>query len=376
MIVKIRKIEAIPVEVPRMPRVRIASAHGVIPSACFVVVIVHTDAGLEGLGEASPELLWTGEDLQSCWNCIRNFLAPALEGHEALRIQGALDRMDAVIAANPYAKAAVEMALWDIAGKAAGLSLAELWGGRLRERVPVKFVVSGPSERAGDMARQVLEEGFRYIKIKTGLEAREDIHRVRAVREAVGAQVPVGIDSNMGWSYVEALAALPALEELGVSFIEQPFHRDPRAALVEYRRRSRIPIVAHESLFTLDDALELLTSRAADIWALTPSTHGGYLPTRDILGLARTGGFPCLLGSTLELGINSAFMAHIGLSAPSIDGTVPSDIIGPFYHERDISQEGFTLEAGGVRPPEGAGVGVTIDEAAIESYRVDGGRAA
>ena len=376
MIVKIREIEAIPVEVPRMPRVRIDSAHGVIPSARFVVVIVRTDAGLEGLGEASPELVWTGEDLQSCWNCIRNFLAPALEGHEALHIQGALDRMDAVIAANPYAKAAVEMALWDIAGKAAGLPLAELWGGRVRERVAVKFVVSGPSERAGDMARQVLDEGFRYIKIKTGLEAKEDIARVRAVREAVGADVPVGVDSNMGWSYAEALTALPALEELGVSFIEQPFNRHPRAALAEYRQRSRIPIVAHESLFTLDDALALLTSRAVDIWALTPSTHGGYLPTRDILGLARAGGFPCLLGSTLELGINSAFMAHIGLSAPSIDGTVPSDIIGPFYHEHDIIQEHFKLEASGVRPPDGVGLGVTLDEAAIESYRVDGGGAA
>ena len=92
--------------------------------------------------------------------------------------------MDAVIAANPYAKAAVEMALWDIAGKAAGLPLAELWGGRVRERVAVKFVVSGPPERAGDMARQVLDEGFDYIKIKTGLEAKADIERVRAVREA------------------------------------------------------------------------------------------------------------------------------------------------------------------------------------------------
>ena len=141
---KIREIEAIPVDVPRTPRVRIDSAHGVIPSARFVVVVVRTDEGIEGLGEASLELVWTGEDLTGCWNCIRNILAPALTGHEALQIQGALDRMDAVIAANPYAKAAVEMALWDIAGKAAGLPLAELWGGRVRERVAVKFVVSGP----------------------------------------------------------------------------------------------------------------------------------------------------------------------------------------------------------------------------------------
>ncbi|MDA0704172.1 MAG: mandelate racemase/muconate lactonizing protein [Proteobacteria bacterium] len=368
---RITEIEAIPVDVPRTPRVRIASAYGEIPSARFVLVVVRTDDGMTGLGEASPELDWTGEDIHSCWNCIRYYLAPALIGHDPLRIQSAMDRMEAVIAKNPYAKAAVEMALWDITGKQAGLPLAELWGGRVREAVDVKFVVSGPPERAGELANQVLAEGFRYIKIKTGLDVRQDIKRVRAVRDAVGEEIPVGVDSNMGWSYAEALWALPRLEEQGVAFIEQPFNRYPRAALAEYRRLSRIPIVAHESLFTLDDALQLLTDRAADIWAITPSTHGGYLATREILGLARAGQIPCLLGSTIELGINSAFMAHIGLSSPSIDGTVPSDVIGPFYHERDIVQERFELENGAVVPPDGPGLGVSLDDDAVEAYRID-----
>jgi len=243
----------------------------------------------------------------------------------------------------------------------------------VRERVAVKFVVSGTPERAAEMAREVLAAGFRYIKIKTGVEAKGDIARVRAVRKAVGEAVPIGVDSNMGWSYGEALAALPALQEAGVAFIEQPINRHPRAALAEYRRHSRIPIVAHESLFTLDDALELLLSRAADIWAITPSTHGGYVPTRDILGLARAGRISCLLGSTIELGINSAFMAHIGLASPSIDGTVPSDIIGPFYHERDVVKERFPLEDGGVRPPDGPGLGVSLDSDAVRAFRVGGG---
>jgi len=369
---RITAIEAIPVDVPRSPRVRIASAYGTIPSARFVIVVVRTDSDLEGLGEASPELDWTGEDIYSCWNCVRHYLAPALEGHDPIRIQTAIDRMDTAIAANSYAKAAVEMALWDIAGKAAGLPVSELWGSRVRDRIDVKFVVSGQPERAGEMALQILAEGFRYIKIKTGLDAVEDIGRVRAVRDAVGPNTPIGVDSNMGWSYSEALNALPALEELGVAFIEQPFNRYPRAALAEYRNRSRIPVVAHESLFTLNDALELLTGRAADIWAITPSTHGGYLPTRDILGLAQAGRIPCLLGSTLELGINSAFMAHIGLASPCIDGTVPSDVIGPFYHDRDIVQECFTLDEGAVVPPPGPGLGVSLDLAAVATYRIDG----
>ena len=370
-VLRIREIEAIPVEVPRTSAVRIESAYGTIPSARFVIVVVRTEDELEGVGEACPEFDWTGEDLVSCHNCITRYFAPALVGADALRVQQASARMDAALAGNPYAKAAVEMALWDLVGKAAELPLAEVWGGRVRERVALKFVVSGPPQRAADMAVELTERGFRYIKIKTGLDAREDVARVQAVRRALGDEIPVGVDANQGWSYEQALTILPVLEDLGVAFIEQPFNRHPRHRLVEYRRRSSIPIVAHESLFTLNDALELVTSQAFDIWAITPPTHGGYGATRDILGLAQAGRVPCLLGSTMELGVASAFMAHIGLSAPSIDGTVPSDIIGPLYHERDIIEETLEFEAGSVRPPDGPGLGVNLDWEAIELYRVD-----
>lgn len=369
---KIREVEAIPVEVPRSPATRVASSYAALPSAKFVLVVVRTDDGIEGIGEASPEFQWTGEDEKTCFSSIGSYLAPALLGRDPLRIQDNLDAMDKILAYNPYAKSSIEMALWDIAGKVAGLSLAEIWGGRVRDAIAVKFVVSGTPERAADLAVQLVESGFRYIKIKTGLGVQSDIERVSAVRAALPDHIPIGVDSNMGWSLQEAYRVLPALEEMGVSFIEQPFNRHPIEALVEYRSRSKIPIVAHESLFTLNDALELLTRRAVDIWAITPGTHAGYLPTREILSLARAGGIPCLLGSTLELGVNSAFMAQIGLSAPSIDGTVPSDLIGPFYHERDIINERFELINGGIVPPSGAGLGVSLDWSAVKQYRTDG----
>ncbi len=368
---KIREIEAIPVEVPRSASTRITSATATLPSAKFVLVIVRTEDGVEGFGEASPEFQWTGEDEHSCFSTINTYLAPTLAGRDPLRIQENLAAMDAILAYNPYAKSAIEMALWDIAGKVSGRALADLWGGRVRDSVPIKFVVSGAPERAADLAVQLVESGFRYIKIKTGLGVTSDTARIAAVRKALPDTIPIGVDANMGWSLSEAYRILPALEEMGVSFVEQPIDRHPIEALVEYRKRSSIPIVAHESLFTLNDALELLTRRAADIWAITPGTHAGYLPTREILSLARAGSIPCLLGSTLELGVNSAFMAQIGLSAPSLDGTVPSDLIGPFYHERDIINERFALIDGAIVPPAGPGLGVSLDWDAIKQYRRD-----
>lgn len=167
------------------------------------------------------------------------------------------------------------------------------------------------------------------------------------------------------------MAALPALEAAHVGFIEQPFPRHPMEAWADLRRRTRIPLVAHENLFTVDDARKLAKDRLVDVFAVTPPTHGSYAATRDILAIAQANQIPCLLGSTIELGIASAFMAHIGVSHPSFDGTVPSDIVGPFYHEEDIVNERFPLVDGGVAPPRGPGLGVTLNAKVVKKYRCD-----
>jgi L-alanine-DL-glutamate epimerase-like enolase superfamily enzyme len=366
---KITAIRTIPVTVPRRPRSVPATAYSTVSVAKFVLVVVETDGGIEGYGEASPEYQWTGEDDVTCKHFIDNYLAPVLIGRDPLGVRAAAALMERAISHNWYAKAAIEMALWDIVGKEAGLPLSALWGGKLRDGVKVKFVVSGAPDHAADLASRLVEEGFQYIKIKTGLGLDGDMARVRAVVAAVGRRVPVGIDSNQGWTDGQTRAVLPELEALGLAFIEQPVQRYPRKALAEFRRRSRIPLVVHESLFSLSDAQELLELSAADIWAVTPGTHGGYCATAEILSLAHAAGVPCLIGSTFELGVGSAFSGQIGLSAPAIDGTVPSDLIGPFYYDDILINERFEFIDGAVRPPSGPGLGVTLNWAAIERYR-------
>jgi muconate cycloisomerase len=368
---KIRSIETIPVDVPRTARVRIQAAHGVYAASRFAIVVVRTEDGLEGLGECCPELPWTGEDQGSCCHFIKTYFAPALIGKDARRITEAVRIMDHLLTRNEYAKAAVEMALWDLAGKEAGKPLYDLWGGRVRDAVAVKFVVSGAPEHAAELAQAALANGFNFIKIKTGLGVEADLKRIRAVRKAIGDSVPLGIDSNQGWSIAEAYKALPVLEEIRCSFIEQPFTRDPLEATLNFARATRIPLVAHEGNFSRDDALRLASSRAVSIFAITPPTHGSYVATRDILGIARAASIPCLLGSTIELGIASAFMAHIGVSSPSFDGTVPSDIIGQFYHDEDITKERLAFEGSAVRPHDGPGLGVTLNPDTVAKFRVD-----
>jgi len=215
---KIVEIEAIPVEVPRSSATRIVASYSSLPSAKFVLAIVRTDEGVEGIGEASPEYQWTGEDERTCVIAINNYLAPKLIGCDPRRVTGNLEAMNAILAFNPYAKSAIEMALWDIVGKLASLPLCDVWGGRVRESIHVKFVVSGSPERAAELAMKLVETGFRYIKIKTGVGGvSNDIARVAAVRKALSNDIPIGVDSNQGWSVREAYQALPALEDLGVS---------------------------------------------------------------------------------------------------------------------------------------------------------------
>lgn len=373
---KVTGIEAIPVSVPRNPDINIVGRGGTtIPNADFVIVIVHTDDGIDGLGEAPVEVPWTGEDSVIAKHCIDRYLAPVVIGQNPLDLNLILDRMTRAIPWHPYAKAAVEMACWDIAGKAVNQPLYSLLGGKVRDRCGIKLVCSGPDAVAtARMAEGAVARGFTTVKLKTGFATgiASDVERVAAVRAAVGPDIRIVIDSNAGWTVPDAIRALRMMEPYDLLFAEQPVaQQDPRW-MAEVRRHSVAPIAAHESMFTLWDATRAVEHGVADIWAITPSTHGGLIPARKILAIAEANGIGCLIGSTLELGISTASLLHLAVSAQVLDGgRYPSDIIGPLYHPSDIIEETFEVRGGEIAPPEGPGLGVTLSKAALEQFRVD-----
>ena len=368
---QIETIDVFEVRVPRRERNRITTSYATLPDAHHALVRVSCD-GLVGIGEAPAELWWTGEDATSVRNAIERYLAPALIGVRA-GIRDCVRRMDAALAGNPYAKAAVEMALWDILGKAAGLPLCALLGGSPGGALPIKYVIgmTEPS-RARDEAVYAGELGFTYLKVKVGGDLRRDLERLESVAEVLEGESRFGVDANGGWSLQTALTALRPLEQLGVAFLEQPVSSAFPDAMAELTARSSIPVVAHESVFTLRDGFQAATGRWAHIWALTPSTHGGLVRTLDLLGVARAAGIPCLLGSTVELGVATAFLTHIGVSFDVISASpIPSDVIGPLYHETDVVVESPTIEGGTVRVPDGPGLGVELDERSLSVFRAD-----
>jgi L-alanine-DL-glutamate epimerase-like enolase superfamily enzyme len=230
--------------------------------------------------------------------------------------------------------------------------------------------------KAVELARQFLEWGVKALKVKVGLDPQLDLERVRAVRELAGPAIPIGIDANCGWSVAQATQMLGRLAEFDIAFAEQPISTADPAELAALRRRTTIPIMADESVFTLHDAWHLTSLRAVDILSVYPGKHGGIAATMEIAHVAKAAGIVCSMGSNLELGIATAAMLHVGVAAASIASEqFPGDFIGPLYHAADMLKTPLDLGAVSARVPEGPGLGVELDLEQLEQYRDDSGAA-
>jgi muconate cycloisomerase len=370
--VKITRIEPIPVCVQLKKGLTAKTAHGEHVTSPYVIVKVHTDAGLVGLGEATISGLWSGETQAGTVAVVHDYLAPPLIGKDPRDITAARRAMDFIIKLNPFSKAAVEMALWDLAGKAAGLPVYQLLGGKVRDRVRIKLVVWA-RDVAGSraMAEGHLKLGVSCVKVKVGLDPETDIARVRAVREVAGRDIPVTIDANCGWTIQQAKYCLRALADTNLLLAEQPIPAGDPAALAELRRDTPEPIMADESVFTLQDAWLLTTHRAADILSVYPGKHGGIAATAEIIAVAKAAGIRCTIGSNLELGVGTAAMLHVAAAFPEVDTEAfPADTIGPFYHEADLITRPLDLGPPHARVPDGPGLGVELDEEQLKHWRV------
>ena len=369
---KITRIESIPICVPLKKGLTAKTAHGEHAVSPYVIVKVHTDAGIVGLGEATISGLWSGETQAGTVAAIAEYIAPQLIGTDPRNISAARRAMDFVIKLNPFTKAAVEMALWDIAGKAVGLPVYQLLGGKVRDRVRIKLVVWA-RDVAGSraMAEGHLALGVSCVKVKTGLDPESDIARVRAVREVAGPNIPLTIDSNCGWTIQQAKYCLRQLADVNLLLAEQPIPPGDPAAMAELRRDTPAPIMADESVFTLQDAWLLTLHRAADIFSIYPGKHGGIAATAEIIAVAKAAGLRCTIGSNLELGIGTAAMLHVAAAFPEVDtDSFPADTIGPFYHEADLLTQPLDLGPPYAMVPTGPGLGVELDEAQLKRWRL------
>jgi L-alanine-DL-glutamate epimerase-like enolase superfamily enzyme len=372
--VKITRIETIPIRVPLKTEFAIRSGRGGAHTASpFFLVKVHTDAGLTGIGEASCTPRWSGEDHVTGAHLIRNYLEPLLVGEDPAEVAALAQKFRLAFAANHFTKAAVEMALWDLAGKIAGKPLYELLGGKVRESVPTKWSVSGVEpDKAADIAMWAVNQGFRAMKVKVGLDPDGDVARVKAVRDAIGPHIKLGVDANGGWSPENAEKTIERLRAENIYFVEQPLPPEEIIATAELRRRIGLPVIADESIGTLQDARALAIAGAADVFSIYVGKAGGIGPASAIARFAAGAGIKCTLGSNLELGVGSAAMTHLALASAGVAAEeYPCDIIGPFYYEDDIVREPMPISPGQARANSRPGLGVELDEEKVRKYRIE-----
>jgi muconate cycloisomerase len=371
---KITRIETIPIRVPLTPALVIRSGRGghhtVSP---FLLVKIHTDDGAVGVGEASCTPRWSGEDQFTAAHFIDHYFAPLLIDEDPTQVESLTRKIEFPVSGNYFTKSAVEMALWDLAGKAANKPVYELLGGAVRDAVATKWSVSGqPPDKAAEIARWALSEGFTKMKVKVGIEPESDVARVRAVRQVVGSAMKLGVDANCGWATPEiAIATIERLRESGIYFAEQPIPPGDPDAMAQVRAAVKLPIIADESVYTLTDARVLHRHQACDVFSIYVGKSGGILPARRIADFAGSVGLKCTVGSNLELGVGSAAMVHLALASNAIDPeNYPCDIIGPFFYQDDIVKEPLPILPGSAKSNGKPGLGVELDSDKVERYRV------
>jgi muconate cycloisomerase len=205
-----------------------------------------------------------------------------------------------------------------------------------------------------------------------GIDPDGDVARVRAVREAIGPQIKLGVDANGGWTPEDAMKTIERLREFNIYFVEQPVSPENVALLAEVRKRIHVPMIADESVYTLQDAMTLARLGAADVFSIYVGKAGGIGPAKTIADFARKAGLKCTVGSNLELGVGSAAMIHLAIASDGINGEeYPCDIIGPFYYEDDIVQKPLPIMPGTAKPNDVPGLGVELDDEKIAKYRVE-----
>jgi muconate cycloisomerase len=361
---KITRIETYPVTIPVKPERRMISSLGQHTVSRYVLVRVLTDAGIEGAGEATVIPRWSGETVWGTQALIDRVLAPELIGCDPFDVAEIDRRMDGAAIHNWFAKAALEMACWDIRGKAENRPVYELLGGACRPLAVRSRYSMGAYEpaRAQARAKELVAAGFTTIKVKVGRDPAADVERVRAVRAAIGPDIALTIDANCGWQAETAIQCIRELTDCRLALVEQPTPDGDYAALARVRRETDVPVMADDICFNLAHARELVRNECCDVISVYPGKQGGIRKAREIVDFAASHGVACSIGSNLELDVATAAMAHLVVASPNMQvERYPGDMLGPDYHEIRVAKNPVQIEGPITTISDRPGLGVEVD---------------
>ncbi|MEI2737801.1 MAG: dipeptide epimerase [Chitinophagaceae bacterium] len=325
-----------------------------------VLVKIITDKGITGFGECSPYMPINGESQDTCF-IVGQYFAKALKGKDPLQIEDCINLMDKIIYGNSSIKSAFDIALYDIASQYAKVPLYKFLGGENNKTIITDYTVSigEPSTMAAD-AVKIKNQGYPAIKIKLGKDGKTDVKRIKAIREAVGNEIPLRIDANQGWKVKEAIETLNALAVFDIQHCEEPIARWKFMKLRKVKNNSPIPIMADESCGDDHDAERLIELKACDYFNIKLGKSGGIFKALKIVRLAEAAGIHLQVGAMIESRLAMTAFAHFSLCSPLIEHF---DFDTALMFSEDPVTGGIVYENNGVvKVPDAIGLGATIDE--------------
>ena len=352
---KIVKIETGEVSLPLITPFK--TAERTATHANDILVRILSESGKSGFGEAPPTAVITGDTRGSIRCAIEEFIAPAITGMDIEDLDGIERKLRTCIVGNSSARAAVDMAIYDLWAKEIGQPLYKLLGGHSNVlETNLTISVNPIDEMVSDSLRAV-ERGFRRLKLKVGKEGSKDIERITAIRDAVGPDIRLLVDVNQGWNTKTALRNIRALEErdLDIDLIEQPVPAADFAGMQACTAASSIPILADESVFTPMDAIRVIEGRAADIINIKLMKCGGIHEALKICGIAEANGVECMVGCMLESKVAVSAAAHFAAAKSNVTRV---DLDGPSLLKVDPYDGGPVYDGPFIRLTDAPGTGI------------------
>ncbi|WP_026769347.1 mandelate racemase/muconate lactonizing enzyme family protein [Asinibacterium sp. OR53] len=341
-----------------IPMVPFTIATGTMRSAQNLFIRIHTSEGISGVGECSAFPMIAGETQATCFEMAKDF-AMLWKDKSALAISDRMQELDLFTAGNYTAKSAFDLALHDIAAKASGVPLYRFLGGKQKSIESDLTIGIDTPEKMAEQALAFKAEGVNIIKVKLGKDPATDIERIRQIRQSIGGDIRLRIDANQGWSYEEALNILTALSGYGIEFCEQPMRKWNDEWLPELCRRSPIPIMADESVFTHHDAERLIRNKACHYINIKFAKSGGIQEARQINRVAESNGISCMLGGMLESRLALTAKVHFAMAHDNIRFyDLDTCLLG---HLTDPVTGGVSYQGMQLLLPETPGIGADVD---------------
>ena len=329
-------------------------ALGASPVTDGQILRLSADDGQEGFGYASATAHMGAikEGLKSELELFR----PLVVGQDARRIASILARLDEALQGAPQAKAAVDCALHDLLARSLGVPLNILFGGPVRDAVPMLRIVAikAPEEMAAE-AKKLVDRGYKYLKIKVHGDVEEDVARVRAIRRQVGEDVHLTIDANQSYSPKDAITALNRMAEYRLDLVEQPVAAGDFAGLALVTRTVPVTVEADEAASSLQAVFRLVTERAVDAISLKIPKLGGLRNTIAAANFCEAAHIKYRLGAAVGSRLLAAHALHLACALPAVDYACE---LAEFDRLLDDPFEGLEIKDGMLKLPEGPGSGV------------------